>query len=238
MIYVVGIGPGSLEQMTPKARTAIELSDVVVGYKTYMALIEPMMTSQERVVNGMRGEVERCKMAIQMSRMGKKVAVISSGDAGVYGMAGLILELSGGEDQVEIIAGVTASSAGAAMLGAPLMHDYCHISLSDLMTPLDVIMARVQAAAKADFVICFYNPKSHGRPDYIKRALSLIMSIQGAHLLVGLAKDAGRIDAQQHIFKIEEVDYDLIDMTTVVIVGNKMTRLIGDKMVTPRGYTL
>lgn len=238
MIYVVGIGPGDLDQMTPKARTAIASADVVVGYKTYMDLIAPLITTQERVSNGMRGEVARCKTAIEMARTGKTVAVISSGDAGVYGMAGLILELSAGEDHVEVIAGVTASSAGASMLGAPLMHDYCHISLSDLMTPLDVIMHRVKAAAEADFVICFYNPKSHGRPDYIKMALSHIMKIQGDNLLVGLAKDAGRVEAQHHIFKITEVDYTLIDMTTVVIVGNKMTRCIGGQMVTPRGYHL
>lgn len=236
MIYVVGIGPGDVAHMTYRAREVIEKVDVIVGYKTYVKLIEPLITTQLVESNGMRGEVMRCEKAIEYSRSGKTVAVISSGDPGVYGMAGLILELSEGLDSVEIIPGVTASSAGAALLGAPLMHDYCHISLSDLMTPIEAIMNRVKAAASSDFVICLYNPKSHGRPDYIKQALDIISEQQGGDILVGLAKDAGRIHEQTHVFKIDQVDFDRIDMTTVVIVGNRNTRLIGNRMVTPRGY--
>ncbi|MBE0450765.1 MAG: precorrin-3B C(17)-methyltransferase [Clostridia bacterium] len=238
MIYVVGIGPGNAEHMTLRAKKIIKEVDVVVGYKVYIKLIESLLTTQIVESNGMRGEVERCKKAIEYSRNDKTVAVISSGDAGVYGMAGLVLELSDGQDHVEVVPGVTASSAGAAILGAPLMHDYCHISLSDLMTPIDKIMNRVKAAATSDFVICFYNPKSHGRPDYIKQAINMISEIQGNDILVGLAKDAGRDEEKTHIYKIDEVDYDLIDMTTIVIVGNKGTRMIGNLMVTPRGYEL
>jgi len=238
MIKVVGIGPGAREHMTYAAVEAIKSCDVVVGYKTYIDLIKEFIGEQEVIVNGMRGEVERCKEAVAQSLKGKTVCVISSGDAGVYGMAGLIYELVPEGHAVEVIPGVTASTAGAAILGAPLMHDFCHISLSDLMTPLETIYNRVKAAAASDFVICLYNPKSHGRPDYINEALSMIMSYQGTNLWVGLAKDVGREGERTIVSKIDEVDYDLIDMTTVVIVGNSNTRNIGGKMITPRGYTL
>jgi precorrin-3B C17-methyltransferase len=236
MIKVIGIGPGSQNLMTKAAIDAIEESEVIVGYKTYIDLIRPMLDQQEIISNGMRGEVERCKEAVKIAQTGKTVAVISSGDAGVYGMAGLVYELAQTDEEIEVIPGVTASTAGAALLGAPLMHDFCHISLSDLMTPIDQIMRRVKAAAETNFVICLYNPKSHGRPDYIGQALSLIREAQGNSILVGIAKNVGRSNESTHVFLIDEVNLDLIDMTSVVIVGNKETKLIGDKMVTPRGY--
>lgn len=238
MIYVIGIGPGGLEHMTFKAKEAIEKSTHIVGYKTYIKLIESLITEKIIVQNGMRGEVERCKEAIELSRQGHIVSVISSGDAGVYGMAGLILELANEGDQVEIIPGVTASTASAAILGAPLMHDFCHISLSDLLTPLDVIYNRVAMAAKGDFVICFYNPKSHGRPDYIEKAIDIIQNENGQNLWVGVVKDAGRPEEQKFIFPIHNVDYSVIDMTSMVIVGNRSTYPENGQLITPRGYRL
>lgn len=238
MIYVVGIGPGAREMMTEAAVDAISKSNIIVGYKTYIKLIEPLFTTQEVVSNGMRGEVERCKEAIELSRKGNTVAVISSGDAGIYGMAGLIYELSDGQDEIKVIPGVTASSASAAIIGAPLMHDFCHISLSDLLTPLDQIMKRVKMAATGDFIICFYNPKSHGRPTYINDAIEIIKEIQGNNITVGIVKDAGRADEAYHIFNIDEIDYDLIDMTSLVIVGNSNTKELHGRMVTPRGYQI
>ncbi len=238
MIKVVGIGPGSQMLMTQAAIDAINNSEVIVGYKTYIDLIKPMLKDQELISNGMRGEVVRCMEAVKIAKNGKRVAVISSGDAGVYGMAGLIYELAETGVEIEVVPGVTASTAGAALLGAPLMHDFCHISLSDLMTPIDQIMKRVKVAAETDFVICLYNPKSHGRPDYIKQAFSIIREFQGDQILVGIAKNVGREDESTHVFLIDEVNLDLIDMTSVVIVGNKSTKLIGDKMVTPRGYQI
>jgi len=236
MIYVIGIGPGAIEKMSDEAKHAIQSSDIIVGYKTYIKLIETLIGDQEVVSNGMRGEVERCKEAIELSRTGKIVSVISSGDAGVYGMAGLIYELANESDEIKVIPGITASSASAACLGAPLMHDYCHISLSDLLTPYDLIMTRVKHAAHADFVICFYNPKSHGRKDHIKVALDHIREIKGDEVIVGVVKDASRSNESSYIFKIDDVDYDLIDMTSMVIVGNNATKVINGKMVTPRGY--
>ncbi|GAB6106796.1 precorrin-3B C(17)-methyltransferase [Fusibacter bizertensis] len=236
MINIVGIGPGSQSLMTQAAIEAIDKSEVIVGYKTYVDLIKPMLVDQEVISNGMRGEVARCTEAVKIAKTGKRVAVISSGDAGVYGMAGLIYELAETGAEINVIPGVTASTAGAALLGAPLMHDFCHISLSDLMTPIDQIMKRVKAAAETDFVICLYNPKSHGRPDYISQALSIIKEVQGSSILVGIAKNIGRLNESTHVFLIDEVNEALIDMTSVVIVGNRGTKLIGEKMVTPRGY--
>lgn len=238
MIYVVGIGPGSLEAMTQEAVEAISASGVVVGYKTYIQLVQPLLEGKRIVENGMRGEIERCKEAIRLSGEGETVAVISSGDAGVYGMAGLIYELSGGGDAVRIVPGVTASCAAAAILGAPLMHDFCHISLSDLLTPLEVIMKRVRYAAEGDFVICFYNPKSHGRPDYLRQAVDIIRSVQGDDLVVGIVTDAGRAGESKTVTTLDAVPYDAVGMTSMVIVGNRSTRRLGELMVTPRGYAL
>lgn len=238
MISVIGIGPGGRQGMTLQAIEAIEKAEVIVGYTTYIRLIEEMLKDKQVVVNGMRAEVERCQEAIDISRTGKRVAVISSGDAGVYGMAGLVYELSNGHDDIEVIAGVTASSAAAAILGAPLMHDFCNISLSDLMTPYDSIMKRVEAAAMADFVICLYNPRSKGRKDHLKNALSIIGGIQGLDVPVGLVKDAGRDGETLHYTTIGTLDENLVDMTTVVVIGNRQTLMISGKMVTPRGYAL
>lgn len=236
MISVVGIGPGGREGMTLEALKVIEKAEVIVGYVTYIRLIEELIEGKTVVSNGMRAEVDRCKEAIEIARTGKHVAVISSGDAGIYGMAGLIYELSDGQDEVEVIAGVTASSAAAAILGAPLMHDFCNISLSDLLTPYDKIMKRVSAAAEADFIICLYNPRSKGRSGHLMEAVSRVIAVQGKDVPVGLVKDAGR-DGQ--IFKyctLGTMDEDFVDMTTVVVIGNSQTKMIAGKMVTPRGY--
>ena len=238
MIYVIGIGPGALSKMSFEAKDALDNSDCIVGYKLYIDLIKPMLTSQEIVKNGMRGERERCRQAIELSRKGHTVSVVSSGDAGVYGMAGLIYELANDEDDIRIIPGITASSASAACLGAPLMHDYCHISLSDLLTPYDLIMNRVKHAALADFVICFYNPKSHGRREHLKNALEIIREIKGDDVLIGVVKDASREAESTHIFRLSEIDYSLIDMTSMVIVGNRQTMIKKGKMITPRGYDI
>ncbi len=238
MISVIGIGPGGKRGMTLEAIEAIEKAEVLVGYVTYMRLIEEMTAGKTVVSNGMRAEVERCQEAIDIARTGKHVAVISSGDSGVYGMAGLIYELSDGKDEIEVIAGVTASSAAAAILGAPLMHDFCNISLSDLMTPYEKIMKRIDAAASADFVICLYNPRSKGRQGHLKHALEIIGKHQGLDVPVGLVKDAGREGETVHYTTIGTLDENLVDMTTVVVIGNSQTLMLGGKMITPRGYAV
>lgn len=239
MIYVVGIGPGSKEDMTLRALKAIENSDVIVGYKTYIDLIEDLIEDKEVVQNGMRKEIDRCKAAIDIAKEGKNVAVISSGDAGVYGMAGLVIELAKEENvEVKVVPGVTASTASAAILGAPMMHDFCHISLSDLLTPYDLIMDRVRKAAESDMIICFYNPRSKGRPEHLKNAFEIIGEVKGKNTVVGIVNDAGREKQKKHITTIEEMNYELVDMTTMVIVGNKETYKFENNMITPRGYKI
>ena len=235
MIYVVGIGPGSQETMTYEAMEAIKNSDVIVGYKTYVDLVKDLIKEKDVVSNGMKQEIDRVKKAIEISKTGKSVAVISSGDAGVYGMAGLVLELSEGEE-VRIISGVTASTAAAAVLGAPLMHDFCHISLSDLLTPLDLIYKRVTLASEGDFVICFYNPRSKGRPDYLKNAFELMKKYKSGSTPVGIVKNVGRDKQEVFICTIDTIDYELVDMLSIVIVGNSSTYVKNNKIITKRGY--
>jgi precorrin-3B C17-methyltransferase len=237
MIYAVGIGPGSSRTMTYEAMYAIENSDVVVGYKTYIDLIKDIIKDKETVSNGMKQEIERVKKAVEIAKTGKTVAVISSGDAGVYGMAGLVLELAEDED-VKIISGVTASTAAAAVLGAPLMHDFCHISLSDLLTPLDLIYKRVELAAQGDFVMCIYNPRSNGRPDYLRNAFEIIKKYKQSSTPVGIVKNAERENQKSIVCTLDTIDYDDIDMLSIVIVGNSSTYIKNNKIITRRGYKL
>lgn len=235
MIYVVGIGPGSQETMTYQAMEAIRKSDVIVGYKTYINLIEDLTKDKEVVSNGMKQEIDRVKKTVEISKTGKTVAVISSGDAGVYGMAGLVLELSE-DEEVRIISGVTASTAAAAVLGAPLMHDFCHISLSDLLTPLDLIYKRVALASEGDFVICIYNPRSKGRPDYLKNAFDIIKKYKSGFTPVGIVKNVGRENLEMRVSTIDTVDYESVDMLSIVIVGNSSSYIKNNKIITKRGY--
>ncbi|RDY25788.1 precorrin-3B C(17)-methyltransferase [Romboutsia weinsteinii] len=241
MIYVVGIGPGSKEMMTLEAIKAMEDADVIVGYKTYINLITEFIQDKEVVQNGMRQEIDRCKQAVEIAKTGKKVAVISSGDAGIYGMAGLILELTTKEEQevsVKVIPGVTTSIGAAAILGAPIMHDFCHISLSDLLTPWEVIEKRLKLAADADFVICLYNPRSKGRSEHLARAFEIMGEFKGGNTPVGIVKDVGREKEEKFVCTFDTMDFERVDMTTMVVIGNKSTFIHDDLMITPRGYTV
>ncbi|MEG1311103.1 MAG: precorrin-3B C(17)-methyltransferase [Romboutsia sp.] len=241
MIYVIGIGPGSKEMMTLEAIKAMEDSEVIVGYKTYINLITEFIDGKEVVQNGMRQEIDRCKQAVEIAKTGKKVAVISSGDAGIYGMAGLILELTSKEEQkveVKVVPGVTASIGAAAILGAPIMHDFCHISLSDLLTPWEVIEKRLRLAAEADFVICLYNPRSKGRSEHLAKAFEFMGEFKDRNTPVGIVKDVGREKEEKFICTFDTMDFERVDMTTMVIIGNKSTFIHGDLMITPRGYTV
>jgi len=237
MIYVIGIGPGSREAMTFEAMEAIEKSDVIVGYKTYIDLIMDLVSHKEIVSNGMKQEIDRVKKAVEISGTGKTVAVISSGDAGIYGMAGLVLEMANGED-VKVISGITASTAAAAVLGAPLMHDFCHISLSDLLTPLELIYKRVELAAQADFVICIYNPRSKGRPEYLKNSFEVIKKYKSGTTPVGVVRNVYRDNQEINICTLDTIDFEIVDMTSIVIVGNSSTYIKDDKIITKRGYHL
>lgn len=241
MIYVIGIGPGCRDLMTQEAISAMEDVEVIVGYKTYIKLVEDFIKDKEVVQNGMRKEVDRCQDAIDIAKTGKKVAVISSGDAGIYGMAGLILELITKQEldiPVKVVPGVTASIGAAAVLGAPIMHDFCHISLSDLMTPWEVIEKRLRLAAEADFVICLYNPRSKGRSEHLANAFKIMGEFKDGSTPVGIVKDVGREDQEKFICTFDTMDFERVDMTTMVIIGNKSTYIHDDLMITPRGYTV
>lgn len=237
-IYVVGIGPGEYEQMTMRAANALQSCDVIVGYTVYVDLVKEHFAGKEFLTTPMRKEVERCVLAFEEAKKGKTVAMICSGDAGVYGMSGLMLEI--GEDypgiEVEVIPGVTAATGGAAVLGAPLIHDFALISLSDLLTPWDKIEKRLVLASEADFVICLYNPSSKKRHDYLQKACDLMMKHKSPQTVCGIVMNIGRDGEEMQVMTLEKLRDMQVDMFTTVFIGNSQTKEIGGKMVTPRGY--
>lgn len=234
-LYVIGIGPGGLEHMTLKAKQAIEESNIVVGYNKYIDMIKPLVEDKELFSTGMRGEEARCRKALELSKENNTVALISTGDSGIYGMAGLILQMQEGES-VEIIPGVTASSAAGSVIGAPLMHDNCNISLSDLMTPYDLIKKRVRNAADADMIISLYNPRSKGRPHYLREAIEIINEYRELNTPVAVVRHALRDGQEYKLFTLENFDEEVVDMFSIVIVGNSQSFIKNGKFITPRGY--
>ncbi len=235
-LYVVGIGPGGKDHFTLKAIETIKKSDVIVGYTPYIEYLgEDLIERKEVFSTGMRGEIERCKYAIEKVREGKDTSIISTGDAGLYGMAGPILELAN-DIEVEIIPGVTAAFSAASDLGSPIMHDFCTISLSDLLTPWELIEKRIEYGAKGDFVIVIYNPRSKGRKGHLKKAVDIILNYKSPSTPVGIVKNSGRPGQEKYITTLEKIDYEIVDMLSTVIIGNKGTYIRGDKIITPRGY--
>jgi len=235
-LYVIGIGPGGIEHMTLRARNAVLESEVIVGYTRYIKLLESIVGDKEVFSTGMKGERERCKKALELSH-GRIVSIVSTGDAGIYGMAGLVMEMRKDED-IEIIPGVTSSTAAASVLGAPIMHDSCCISLSDLMTPYNLIEKRIRLAAEGDFVISLYNPRSKGRPDYLRECIDIIREYRDDSTPVGIVKNALREGQEKFLCTLGTFDEGKVDMLCMVIVGNSNTFLRGDIIITPRGYTL
>lgn len=237
-IYVVGIGPGEYEQMTGKAIRAMQESDVIIGYTVYVDLVKAHFGEKEFMTTPMKKEVERCVLAFEEAQKGKTVSMICSGDAGVYGMAGLMYEVGVNypDIELEIISGVTAATGGAAVLGAPLIHDFCLISLSDLLTPWEKIEARLLGASQADFVICLYNPSSKKRHDYLQKACDLMMHYKSPDTICGIVTQIGREGEQGKVMTLKELRNTQVDMFTTVFIGNSQTREINGKMVTPRGY--
>ena len=231
-LYVIGIGPGGLDEMTLRAVKAIEESDIIVGYTKYIEMVK----DKEIFKTGMRGEEERCREALELSK-DKKVALISTGDSGIYGMAGLILEMRKDEN-VEIIPGITASSAAGSVLGAPLMHDNCNISLSDLMTPYEDIKKRVRLAAEGDFVISLYNPKSKGRPHYLRECVDIIKEFRGEETPIAVVRNALREGESKEIFTLKDFNDEVVDMFSIVIIGNSKSYIKDGYFVTPRGYKI
>lgn len=258
-ISVIGIGPGEAEQMTYKAKACLDTADVIVGYSGYVELLGDEYKDKEVLSTGMRKEVDRCRLCFEKALEGNSVALICSGDAGVYGMASLIYELapeymsgngnsgdetdnsctdrsSNSELVIEVVPGITAASSGAAVLGAPINHDFCTISLSDLLTPWELIEKRLQHAAEGDFVIALYNPSSHKRADYLQKACDILLSILPGDRACGYVKNIGREDTLSWTGNLSELRDEQVDMFTTCFIGNSQSFIRDEKLITPRGY--
>ena len=237
-LYVVGLGPGGADGMTVRAKNVLQASDVIVGYTVYIDLVRADFPDKEFLSTPMRKEVDRVRLALETAAQGRTVALICSGDAGVYGMSGLCEELLPQYPGVELetVPGVSAVLSGAAILGAPLMHDFAVISLSDLLTPWEKIETRLLAAAEADFVICLYNPSSHKRHDYLARACDLVLRFASGETVCGIARNIGREGERTQVLTLEKLRDTEVDMFSTVFIGNSQTKNINGKMVTPRGY--
>ncbi len=238
-LFVVGIGPGGVEFMTEQARSAMEKADVLCGYTVYIDLVAPLFPGKETYTSPMKQEIERCRWALETAQKGKDVAFICSGDAGVYGMAGLLLQLAPKypEVDIQVVAGVTAALSGGAVLGAPLGHDFCVISLSDLLTPWNVIEKRLRCAAWGDFCLCLYNPSSRKRAGYLQKACQILMEEgKSPETVCGWVRNIGREGQCAKVLSLQELEKEQLDMFTTVFIGSSSTQAINGCMVTPRGY--
>ena len=237
-LYIVGIGPGEVTQMTQRAQAALERSELIVGYTDYVDLVRPLFPEKSFLTTSMRGEVERCRLAVEQALTGRTVSLVCSGDAGVYGMASPALEAAEAYPQldIEVVPGVTAACSGAALLGAPLSHDFAVISLSDLLTPWPLIEKRLACAAEADFVLCLYNPSSKKRADYLRRACEIVRRFRQAETPAGVVREIGRAGESHALMTLEELQEYRADMFTTVFIGNSQTKILNGRLVTPRGY--
>lgn len=239
-LYVVGIGPGGYGKMTLEAQTVLEQCEVIAGYSVYVDILKENFPDKQYIVTGMKKEIERCQLALQSVADGKTTAMVCSGDAGIYGMAGVLLEMGESYPQVEIlvVAGVTAALSGAAVLGAPLGHDFAIISLSDLLTPWDKIELRLKCAAMSDMAICLYNPSSRKRKGYLQKACQIVMEYQRAETICGFVRNIARAGEEYQIMTLAQLAETETDMFTTVFIGNSQTKRVGSRMVTPRGYEI
>ena len=237
-IYVVGIGAGSADGMTYEARKVLENADVIVGYTVYADLVKKLLPNKEYYTSAMKQERERCEKAVEMVAQGRKVAVICSGDAGVYGMASLLYEVAAEYEDIEVcvVAGVSAMLSGGALVGAPLGHDFAVISLSDLLTPWEKIEKRLECAAIGDFAVCLYNPSSKKRHDYLQKACDIMLRHRDTKTVCAIARNIGRDGEEYAVMTLSELRDYKADMFITVFIGNSQTREIKGKMVTPRGY--
>lgn len=237
-IYVVGLGPGREEFLSAQARAALEQAQVLCGYTVYVDLIRGLFPDKEIYTTPMRQETERCRWALETASRGNTVALVCSGDAGVYGMAGLVLQLAADypDTEIEVVPGITAALSGAAVMGAPLGHDFCVISLSDLLTPWDVIEKRLECAALGDFALCLYNPASKKRADYLRRACDILLRHKSPETLCGWVRNIGREGQESKVMSLSQLREEQVDMFTTVFVGSSTTTLCAGRLVTPRGY--
>ncbi|MCM1214731.1 MAG: precorrin-3B C(17)-methyltransferase [Lachnospiraceae bacterium] len=237
-IDIVGMGPGREDMMTGEALRALEEADVIVGYTLYLDLLDDRFRGKELLSTPMRGEEERCRICFREAAKGKKVALVCSGDAGIYGLASLMYEMGKEEPETEIhvVAGVTAASSGAAVLGAPLNHDFCVISLSDLLTPWETIEKRLRAAAEGDFVIALYNPSSHKRKDHLSRACEILLCSMEGERVCGYVENIGREGTKAETCTLRELRDREVNMFTTVFIGSTGSEIVGGKLITRRGY--
>ena len=238
-VFVVGLGPGGEAYLTGQARAALATAEVLCGYTVYVDLVKPLFPDKETFTTPMRKELDRCRWALETASQGRSVALMCSGDAGVYGMAAPLLELAPEFPgvEIEIVPGVTAALSGAAALGAPIGHDFCVVSLSDLLTPWEVIEKRLQCAAAGDFALCLYNPSSHKRADYLRRACDILLAAgKDPETVCGWVRNIGREGQTSHLCTLAALRDEQVDMFTTVFVGSSTTREIAGRMVTPRGY--
>ena len=238
-VFVVGLGPGGPQFLTAQAQSALTQAEVLCGYTVYLDLVRPYFPEKEYYSTGMTQEIDRCRWALETARRGKVVALVCSGDAGVYGMASPLLELAGQfpEVAVEVVPGLTAALSGGAVLGAPLAHDFCVLSLSDRLTPWEVIEKRLACAAQGDFCVAVYNPSSKGRPDYLQKAVRILRANgKGPETVCGLVRNIGREGQSARVLTLAELEDTPVDMFTTVYIGNSNTRALSGRMVTPRGY--
>ncbi|MDE6832640.1 MAG: precorrin-3B C(17)-methyltransferase [Ruminococcus sp.] len=236
-LFVVGFGGGNLRNMTSEAVEAIEKSKIIVGYNVYTDLIREIFPYKEYISTGMTKETERVRIALNKAKT-EDVSIVCSGDSGIYGMAGLVLEMSVNypEVEVEIVSGVTSAVSGGAILGAPLTHDFAVISLSDLLTPKEKIIRRLRCASEADFTIVIYNPSSKKRPDYLKKACEIMLEYKSPETVCGIVRNIARNGQESRIMTLAELAEISVDMFTTVFIGNSETKVINGRMVTPRGY--
>lgn len=237
-LTVVGIGPGDYENMTVRADRALARCDTIIGYHVYVDLVRERYPDKEFLTTPMTREAQRCRMALEEAKKGKDVALVCSGDSGIYGMAALVYELRGeeAEPEIQVVPGLTAACSGAALLGAPLTHDFAVISLSDRLTPWEKIEKRLECAAQADLSIVLYNPASHGRPDYLRRACEILRGVLPEDRPCAVAQAIGREGENRRFFTLGQLKDAQVDMFCTVFIGNSATRMIGGNMVTPRGY--
>ena len=236
-LFLVGLGPGDPQGMTEAARAALEQAEVLCGYTVYLDLVKEQFPEKETYTTPMTRELERCQWAVNRAAQGEIVAMLCSGDAGVYGMAGPVLELAEGKNvEIEVVPGVTAAISGAAVLGAPLMHDFCVISLSDLLTPWETIARRLRCAAAGDFSIVLYNPRSKKRPEHLRRACQILLEEKSPDTVCGWVRTIGRAGQTHGVVTLGELGRMELDMFTTVFIGASSTKVIDGRMVTPRGY--
>ena len=237
-LTVVGIGPGNYENMTVRADEALRACQVIVGYSVYVDLVRERYPDKEFFTTPMTKETDRCRMALERAQEGASVAMVCSGDSGIYGMAGLLYQLRGEaeEPEIEVVPGLTAACSGAALLGAPLTHDFAVVSLSDRLTDWETIERRLTAAAEADLSLVLYNPASRARPDYLKRACGILLRVLPKDRPCGVARNIGRTGEGYELMDLSALENFDADMFCTVFVGNSQTRVIGGRLVTPRGY--